>query len=336
VSDEVPVVVALDGGGSKTDAVVLSLEGDLLTRRRSSGSSPQLLGLDAAVAIIDELVASVLDQAPPHRLLAVHAYLSGIDFPEEAAAFRAATSHLSWLPGDAEKWVVDNDLFALLRAGTESADAVAVVCGTGINALGVRSDGFVVRFPALGEISGDWGGGAHLGGQALWHAARSADGRGPGTRLADAVPRELGLADMGEVIRALHFGTLPHRTVASLSPLVFTVAREGDQVARGIVDRQAHEIVLLAEAALRRLGLIGEAVPVVLGGGVISGSDTRLIEGIVQGLAEKAPHAAPQVVTAPPLLGAALLALEGVGAGPAALVKARAALTEAVPQPVVG
>ena len=75
--------------------------------------------------------------------------------------------------------MLDNDLFALLEAGTDSPDAVAVVCGTGVNAVGRAADGRTVRFPALGSISGDWGGGGQLGMQALSHAARAVDGRGP-------------------------------------------------------------------------------------------------------------------------------------------------------------
>lgn len=336
VNGEVPVVVAVDGGGSKTDVVVLGLTGELLDRRRGDGSSLQLSSLGKAVSVIDEVVAGALAAVPGHRLIAVHAYLSGIDFPEEIAAFRSAAATMSWLPGGAEGLVVGNDVFALLRAGTDEADAVAVVCGTGINALGVRGDGVTVRFPAVGEISGDWGGGAHLGGRALWHAARAVDGRGPATRLVGAIPPALGLADIGEVIHDLHFGTLPREALAGLSPLVFAVAEEGDTVAGDIVDRQAHEIVLLAESALRRLGLLDAKVPVVLGGGVIGGGHRRLLDGVVDGLAERAPHATARVVAAPPLLGAALLALEAVGADERALAEARAALARAVPQPRVG
>ena len=78
---------------------------------------------------------------------------------------------------------MDNDTFALLRAGTDSPDAIAVVCGAGINCVGRAADGRIARFPALGMLSGDWGGGQHLAALALWHAARAEDGRGPATAL---------------------------------------------------------------------------------------------------------------------------------------------------------
>lgn len=92
-----------------------------------------------------------------HRRAGV--YLSGLDLSREVEAYRLRLQALGLAP----TLLVDNDVFALLRAGTRAPDAVAVVCGTGINAVGRRADGAVVRFPALGSISGDWGGGDRLG-----------------------------------------------------------------------------------------------------------------------------------------------------------------------------
>ncbi len=53
--------------------------------------------------------------------------------------------------------MVDNDTFALLRSGTDRGWGVAVVCGGGINCVGLTADGREVRFPSLGPITGDWG-----------------------------------------------------------------------------------------------------------------------------------------------------------------------------------
>ena len=224
--------------------------------------------------------------------------------------------------------VVDNDLFALLRAGTSEPDAVAVVCGTGINCVGVRADGAVVRYPSLGMTSGDWGGGWHLGEQALWHAARAVDGRGPATVLASAIPAVYELADVPAVIEALHFGRIPGSDLARLAPAVLAASRAGDAVAQGLVDRQAEEIVVFAATTLRRLELLDREVPVVLGGGVIGSRDERLLAAVERGLGERAPLARITVVTAAPILGAALLALEAAGASADALDAAASSLQE--------
>lgn len=315
------VVLAVDGGGSKTDLVAVTLDGELVGHARGGGSNPQVLGLDVALGILDGLRDTVLLDLGDARVVRTHVYLSGLDLPAEIETASAALLH--WAPD-----VIDNDLFALLRGGlTDSEagaqDAVAVVCGTGINAIGVRRDGATARFPALGDISGDWGGGSFLGGQALWHAARSEDGRGPRTILQEAVPRALGLTTVREVTEALHFRRLDARVVSRLSPVLFAAADAGDEVAGDVVDRQADEIVLLAATALTKLDLLAAPVPVVLGGGVLAAGHARLLDRVDDELARRAPRATTRVVTEPPLLGAGLLALAGAGAAPEALDRYR-------------
>lgn len=339
-----PVIVAVDGGGSKTDALVLSVTGEVLGRARGAGSSPQVLGLDAALGVLDGAVQAALADAGASRADRLHAYLSGVDLPEEFDTVRAAVAGMPWAPasalpssaappdrepaaGRSPALVVDNDLVALLRAGTAEPDAVAVVCGTGVNAVGVRRDGAMVRFPALGMISGDWGGGWHLGEQALWNAARAVDGRGMRTSLAVAIPPVFGLQSIEQVIRALHFGEVPTHDLARLCPTVFACAAAGDPIAGSLVDRQAEEIATFATTALRRLGLLDAPVPVVLGGGVIAGGDERLMSGIRSGLDARAPRARIVHVEEPPVVGAALLALAAAGADAAALRRAQRAVS---------
>jgi N-acetylglucosamine kinase-like BadF-type ATPase len=323
LSDD-PVVLAVDGGGSKTDVVAIALDGSLVGHARGPGSNPQTRGWDVAGPILDDVRNRVVRELDGRRVLTTHVYLAGLDLHDELVAAAAALAH--WDADGGAPDVLDNDLFALLRAGTLSPDAVAVVCGTGINAIGVRADGATARFPAIGDISGDWGGGAWLGNRALWHAARAEDGRGPATALVRAVPAALGLATVREVTEALHFGRLGYETFNRLCPVLFAVAGAGDEVARRVVARQAEEIVLLAEVSMRRLGLLGATLPVVLGGGVLAARHPLLVDAVVGGIAAVAPGATPTWVTSPPVLGAGLAALESVGAGADALARYRAAV----------
>lgn len=309
-----PVVVAVDGGGSKTDAVALTLAGAVVARRRGPGSSPHYEGLDASVAQIDSLVREVAGGAEVRH---AGLYLSGLDLPRELDDFRSAVGGLPWA---ARSLAVDNDLFALLRAGTDEPDAIAVVCGTGTNAVGVRADGRTARFHALGTISGDWGGGHGLGQEVLWHAAREIDGRGPRTLLTEAVAAEFG-QPVPRVTELLHGGELAYSELARLAPAVFAAAEAGDAVALDLVDRQADEVVAYVRACLRRLELTGP-VPVVLGGGILQAGHRRLLDRIAAGIAELNPQARLTQITQPPLLGAALLALDHVGASREALAAA--------------
>jgi len=325
MSDVEQLIVAVDGGGSKTDAVALTLDGAVVARTRGLGSSPHFLGLDASVALVDTLVREV---AGDGAVLQANLYLSGLDLPIELERYRAALADKPWASAGLE---LDNDLFALLRAGTESRDAICVVCGTGINAVGVRADGATVRFPSLGEISGDWGGGYGLGTAALWHAARAVDGRGPQTALVGALLEAVGVASIPQLIEQLHFGQRDSAELAAVAPAILTAAANGDDVAQALVERQAEEIVAFVRAIVKRLELADRPVPVVLGGGLLDNDETRLHEAIAVGIREVAPLAELVHVRRPPIAGAALLALARAGAGPRAISLADAAFAEVLP-----
>jgi N-acetylglucosamine kinase-like BadF-type ATPase len=278
--------------------------------------------VEASIDIVD---ATVLEATGSAEVAQSNVYLSGLDLDTEVDAYATALFRVSWNgPGT----VVANDLWALLRAGTESPDAVAVICGTGINAVGVRADGTTARFAALGPISGDWGGGSGLGEEALWHAARAEDRRGPETLLREVVLEGMGVGSIAELTEQLHFGTRSLTELAVLSPGVFEAARRGDEVAGAVVDRQADEVVAFARASLIRLGLLDREVPVVLGGGVIRAADERMMSRIAERLAADAPKARIVLVSAPPIVGAGLLALESAGASREALDRARQLLVE--------
>jgi N-acetylglucosamine kinase-like BadF-type ATPase len=320
-------VLALDGGNSKTDVLLVDASGAVLGQARGPGASPQNVGLERSVRVFGALVREVAAQAglPPGAPVADHtaAYLAGADLPREEDELRVALAGLGW----SASVVVGNDTFALLRAGTTDGVGVAVVCGAGINCVAVAPDGRVHRFPALGRISGDWGGGAHLGGEALWLAVRAEDGRGEPTGLLDAVRAHFGVAALAGVVERLHFGELSPDVLHELSPVLFAVAERGDPVARAVVDRLVDEVSLLAAVSLTRLDLLAAPVDVVLGGGVLTGTGGTVVDAVARRVAQRAPLARIRVVDLPPVVGAALLGLDAVAAGPAAEHRLRAAYT---------
>lgn len=317
-----PAVLAVDAGNSKTDVAVVGVAGGVLGAVRGGGFRPPAVGAARAVADLASLVEAALAQAGTDRVRHLSACLANADLPVEEERLTELLTARGW----ADTVTVANDTFALLRAGLPDPGphpGVAVVCGAGINCSGLGPDGRTARFPAIGRISGDWGGGGHLAEEALWWAARAEDGRGVPSALADRLPARFGLPAMPQLIEALHLGDVPAERRHELVPVLFAVAAEGDEVARAVVARQAEEIVVMATVALRRLDLLDEPVPVVLGGGVLAARHPVLHDAVVALLAERAPKAVPEVVTAPPVLGAALLALDSESAPPAAYARLR-------------
>lgn len=313
-------VLAIDAGNSKTDVAVVGADGVLLATARGSGFQPPRVGVGAAFDALGATVEQALARAGVPHAEHVSACLAGADLPVEEAELAAALQSRPW----GRTSTARNDTFAVLRAGVDEPRGVAVVCGAGINCVGLLPDGRTARFPALGTISGDWGGGGALADEALWFAARAEDGRGEPTELARTLPQHFGLPTMYALVEALHLRRIPAFRKHELAPVLFATSTGGDAVAQAIVDRLADEVVALAAVALTRLGLSDEEAPVVLGGGVLAARHPRLDDRIAELLSVRAPHAVVSVVTAPPVLGAALLGLDHLDAPAPARAQLRA------------
>ena len=331
-------VLAVDGGNSKAEIALVSADGRLLAARRGPTISHQAVGVERGMAQLRELVAAVAEDAgltaaftaasrDGEPLAVIGSYcLAGADYPSDVRLLRRAIENL----GLAGETVIRNDTFAALRAGTHRPWGVALICGQGINGAGVAPDGRAVRFDGLGDISGDWGGAGGIGTAALGAAVRARDGRGPRTSLERLVPARFGVRSSAALSRALYTGRISERRLAELSPVVFEAAEVGDAVARSIVDRLADELVAMAGALIRRLGLRRLDPEVVLAGGVFRATDPVFYARIEAGVLVAAPLARIVRLTAPPVLGAALIGHDRMapdGATPAAVeARLRAAL----------
>lgn len=315
-------VVAIDAGNSKTDVALIAPDGTVLSTARGGGFQPPAVGVDAALDVLGAILNRALAACGESvgTLGHVSACLANADLPVEEAELTEALLARGWAPSVE----VRNDTFAILRAGVDEPRGVAVVCGAGINCVGMVPDGRTARFPAIGRISGDWGGGSGLAEEALWFAARAEDGRGEATELARTLPEHFGLGSMYELIEALHRGRIPYSARHGLTPVLFATSAAGDPVARSVVDRLADEVVAMASVALTRLELLDEEVPVLLGGSVLTAGHAQLDGRIAELLAARAPKAVIGVVAQPPVLGAGLLGLDHTGAAPEVHARLRA------------
>ncbi len=291
-------VLAIDAGNSKTDVALVAGDGSVLGSARGGGFQPPVVGAEAAVEALGETVVRAArdagldaDAVGSGVPLAEHvsACLANADLPREERELAALVDGRGWGRGSE----VANDTFAILRAGLPDDGSVrhgvAVVCGAGVNCVGVAEDG-----------------------------------RGENTELARALPARFGLPDMYALIEAFHLGDLPSGRRHDLVPVLFEVADGGDAVARALVHRQAEEIAVMATVALERLGLLDTPTPVVLGGSVVAARHRLLHGRLLELFAERAPRADVDVITVPPVLGAALLALDRLAAGADACARLRA------------
>ncbi|WP_245594406.1 N-acetylglucosamine kinase [Actinospica robiniae] len=306
-------ILAVDGGNSKTDVLLATDTGQVLAQAQAGPFTPQSSGVSTAVDAVAKAVGEIRTALglPEGVPLAQHlsAFVAGADLPQEEEALAEAFAARGWT----ETVEVGNDSFALLRAGASRSWGVAVVCGAGINCVGIGPDGRRARYPAIGELTGDWGGGSALGRMALWAAVRGEDGRGPLTELSTAVAEHFGTPTALDVALGIHLGAIPEERIHELSPLLLRVAAQGDPTALEFVQRQAVEIVVWARVALERLDLLDQDAEVVLGGGVLRAAEPVLMDRVFALAAEQIPAARLVVPSHRPVHGALLLGLDRLG-----------------------
>ncbi len=306
-------ILAVDGGNSKADVALVAADGTLLAAVRGPTISHQQVGLAQGMANLRTLVGRAMAQAGASgpaagaQVANLGVYcLAGADYPTDIRLLRHGIEDLG-LTGET---VVLNDTFAALRAGSHRPWGVALICGRGINACAVAPDGRSARFDAVGGYSGDWGGGMGIGNAGFAAAVRGRDGRGARTALERLVPEHFGLRSPAALTRALYDERIEGDRLTEVAPIVFEAATAGDAVARSIVDRLADELVVMAGALLRRLRLTRLDPEVVLAGGVFRATDPAFYDRLEDGIARVAPKARMVRLSAPPVLGSALIGLD--------------------------
>ena len=321
--------MALDGGSTKTDAVLVAGDGTVLGRSRVGPSNHQLVGVDGALDALGAAIAAVTEDAgisdPPFPLCDLGVYcLAGIDLPVDEEHLAPAIALRGWTGTD----LLRNDTFAVSRAGTTAAWGIGVVCGTGLNCAGLGPDGASVRFPALAELSGDFApGGSWLGVRALGLALRATDGRGAPSLLSTRVPAHFDQPDAEAVLTGVYTGAIGYARLFELARVLLEAAADGDAPSRDAANTLADEVVTFAGAAITRLGVADLEVEVVLGGGIFDTDDAGFQSRVEEGILAVAPRALLRRLGGPPVLGAALLGLDAIGADDATKARLRTALS---------
>lgn len=202
---------------------------------------------------------------------------------------------------------LNNDVRLALEGALPGEPGVLVLSGTGSMAWGKAADGREARAGGWGPLLGDEGSGYDIGRRGLVAVAFALDGRGPATALSEALPKALGVSDLGACLALLGDLPQPPRTaVAGLARTLMQVAADGDDVARAIVETAATDLAAHVEAIMLRLNL-PPSCPVSYAGGCFGSAFLRQAFDAALGCAGFAP--ARQPVTSPAFGGALLAGL---------------------------
>lgn len=260
--DSAPCFLGIDGGGSKTLAVIVNAHGHERGRGMAGSSNYAAVGVEQAIANLHEAAeqaARIAGCCLPVK--AAWLGLAGVDRPSDQALLLPRLQPLAdfiRLTNDAE----------LLLSALDDAVGVALVAGTGSIALGRDSHGAIARAGGWGHILGDEGSGYEIGRLALQAATRAADGRGAPTELLDRIMTHWHLERPDDMIGRV-YNDDDKAEIARLSSLVFLAAQARDRVARKIAQHAADELALAASTVCNALDFSGERVALALGGGLL-------------------------------------------------------------------
>jgi len=313
---EMDLVLGVDGGNSKTFALVADTEGHLLGFGQTGGSNHESLGFAEVERRLHQVAHAALADAAQRGPVAVGFWgLAGADLPGDFEALCRIVERIN----AAEHNIVKNDTVAAMGAGFTRGWGVGIISGTGFNAGGIAPDGRTIQFMGMGLATGDWGGAVDIGPEALRLAYRGYDGRENPTLLTECVAQALGLESIADIPLRVRDGTLDHRAIREkLPPAVFEAAYEGDEVACDLVTRIGEEIGITASTIIRRLEMEKLDVEVVLGGSIFKGKGPLLVDVITARVHRVAPRARIIRPEFDPIVGAVFQALHylGIEAGP--------------------
>lgn len=254
--------LGVDGGGSKTLAIIVDGAGVECGRGEAGSSNHQAVGVEQAVAHLRQAIESAASaSACSLPVAAAWIGLAGVDHAGDIALL------LPYLQTVGDRLRLTNDA-ELVLSGLTQQTGVALIAGTGSIALGRNETGRSARSGGWGHIFGDEGSGYDLGCQALRAVARAADGRGKPTALLHAILDFWGLAEP-ELLLERVYQKSQKSPIARLAPLVLRQAAAGDAVARAITLRAARELALAGLTVTRTLDMADSPLSLALGGGLL-------------------------------------------------------------------
>lgn len=302
------LVLGIDGGGSRTRALVATLAGEPRGWGESGPSNPHVVTPTDLRAALCQATARALADADATRvdLRAAHIGLAGVATDEEQGAVRALVQAAELLPAGAPV-AVDHDLAIALVGGLGGDPGLVVCAGTGSAVYGRRADGREARAGGLGPFVDDGGSGFDLGRRALAHVARTFDGRAEAGLLSARLRDRLALDEARDLVR---YGPDDRGVVLALAPLVVDSAVEGDDAAGAIVAAGCAELAQAAAAVARRLEW--DDPPITVAGSVAT--HPGLWPLLATALAAELPRGAFAAPRAAPVVGAVALAARACAA----------------------
>ncbi len=234
--------IGVDGGGTKTECILLDAAGEIVARHLAPASNPNVVGPESAreilIGALNSLRTHISEAGPP--VLLTHLYMAGSrSFWLEVARSLVGFGEVSVFP----------DSWPVLELATQGRPGLVLHSGTGSFVAARAPDGTLHYAGGLGWRFGDPGSGYDLGRRAVARTLLELQGwalpssLGPAVRAAAELPDT---ADAASVTRFFYQHPEANRKIAALAPVIMRCAAEGDPVARELTFDSTGELLTLA------------------------------------------------------------------------------------------
>lgn len=263
-------LLAIDGGGTKTDAVIADENGAIVGRGLSGPTSIATTSVGAASFNLIEAVRQTVENLQSEEQIefpVIVMGLAGLDSPKEHdEAYKVFLESLRNY--NIGKFILLNDSLIALENGSENQNAVILISGTGSNCFGRNENGEIAKTSGMDFLLTDQGSGYAIGRRVLREAVKSYDGRSPKSMLEKLVTDHFKIASISELKSVVYNPLLSKVEIAGLSHLCSQAYNEGDQVAKDIFERIVNEIMIMVSTVVSRLGMQEKSFDCVFSGAI--------------------------------------------------------------------
>jgi N-acetylglucosamine kinase-like BadF-type ATPase len=300
--------LAVDGGGTKTLAIISDKEG-IIRGFGLAGNCNHQIGRESAASELKKATEEALISAGIKQSMLTGSCfgLAGADTANDFDIVHTILQNLGF-----DKYAIYNDGLIALRAADPAFTGITLICGTATNAIGRDHVGNIHQVGGFGYAFGDFGGGHQLSKEIFRLVIRSAEGREPETLLTQLVLNKLGFKHM----KAMYAYYLINKKniPVHLTPLLFTAAKKGDEPASQLIEKQAEELVLSTVALAEKMKLSSASFSLVLAGSVLTKSKNDLMyRAFLSKLRKTNLQAKVKLLKVEPVIGSSLLAMGDVG-----------------------
>lgn len=303
--------IGIEGGGTKTTAVLCALDGVILSEAQGGPSNFHIIGIEKTVSTLYDLIQTCCHSigCSVSQIGAVAAGLAGAGRILDQQNIINRLSELARLNNsNLEKVLIESDARIALEGAFSGEPGIVVISGTGSIVFGKDERDKVYRAGGWGRYIGDEGSGYAIGREAFRAVAKCLDGYGEKTKLVKIFDEKFGLGTQDTIIKAVYEEQFDF---ASVVPMVMETASKGDSVAKKILTHASSDLIELINAVLIKMNKGKKRVskhPLAFVGSLLM-NDNFYSRKIRSAIKREVPLVSIRNVESSPVVGAALMAI---------------------------